>query len=106
MENRIVSWAFGLCFALALFAAAHSQTISPPPPSAGGAPGGSNTQVQFNNNGAFAGNAGLVWNNTNNLLTVSGAADNAPQLTIGGATFKTGYSGSGWNAGVQIGRDD
>jgi len=33
-------------------------------------PGGSNTQVQFNNGGAFGGDAGLTYNSTTNLLTV------------------------------------
>ena len=32
--------------------------------SGGGSPGGSNTQVQFNNSGSFGGAAGLTWNGT------------------------------------------
>jgi len=32
--------------------------------SSGGSPGGSNTQVQFNNSGSFGGSAGLTWNGT------------------------------------------
>jgi len=35
----------------------------------GGSPGGSNTQVQFNNSSAFGGDAGLVYNSTTNTLT-------------------------------------
>jgi hypothetical protein len=35
-----------------------------------GTPGGSNTQVQYNNAGNFAGNAGFTYNSTTNLLTV------------------------------------
>lgn len=31
----------------------------------GGTPGGSNTQVQFNNGGAFGGDSGFIWDNTN-----------------------------------------
>ena len=38
----------------------------------GGTPGGSNTQVQFNDAGAFGGDAGMVFNKTTNVLTVSG----------------------------------
>lgn len=34
----------------------------------GGSPGGSNTQVQFNNSGAFGGDAGLTYNSTTNQL--------------------------------------
>ena len=40
----------------------------------GGAPGGSTTQVQFNNAGAFAGDAGLTYNSTTDVLTVAGDA--------------------------------
>lgn len=32
-------------------------------------PAGSDTQVQFNDSGAFAGDAGLTWNKTSNILT-------------------------------------
>lgn len=35
----------------------------------GGSPGGSNTQVQFNNSSAFGGDAGLTYNSTTNTLT-------------------------------------
>jgi len=35
-----------------------------------GSPGGANTQVQFNNAGNFGGDAGFIYNNTINLLTV------------------------------------
>jgi hypothetical protein len=34
----------------------------------GGSPGGANTQVQFNNSGAFDGSANLTWDNANALL--------------------------------------
>ena len=39
------------------------------PPSSAGTPGGSDTQVQFNDGGAFGGDAGLLYDKTNNLLT-------------------------------------
>jgi hypothetical protein len=38
----------------------------------GGTPGGSTTQVQFNNAGAFGGDADLTWNSTTNVLGVTG----------------------------------
>jgi hypothetical protein len=44
-------------------------TFAAPP---GGSPGGSTTQVQFNNAGAFAGDADLTWNSTTNVLGVTG----------------------------------
>ena len=38
----------------------------------GGTPGGSTTQVQFNDAGAFGGDADLVWNKTTNVLGITG----------------------------------
>ena len=34
-------------------------------------PGGSTTQVQFNDAGSFGGDVDLTWNKTTNLLTVT-----------------------------------
>lgn len=39
-------------------------------PSGGGTPGGSDTQVQFNDSGAFAGDDKFLWDNTNERLWV------------------------------------
>jgi len=39
----------------------------------GGSPGGSNTQIQFNNSGAFGGSANLTWDGTNVQLGATGA---------------------------------
>lgn len=45
----------------------------------GGTPGGANTQIQFNDSGAFGGSANLTWNGSvlyvNGKLTVTGAID-------------------------------
>ena len=38
----------------------------------GGTPGGSNTQVQFNDSSSFGGDADLTWNKTSNQLTING----------------------------------
>jgi hypothetical protein len=38
----------------------------------GGSPGGSNTQLQFNDSGSFGGDADLTWDKTSNVLTVTG----------------------------------
>jgi hypothetical protein len=46
----------------------------------GGTPGGSNTQVQYNNSGAFAGSANFTWNNTNSILTVASSNGVVQQL--------------------------
>jgi hypothetical protein len=37
-----------------------------------GTPGGSTTQVQFNDGGAFAGDADLTWNSSTNVLGITG----------------------------------
>lgn len=76
--------------------------------SAGGSPGGSDTQVQFNDGGStFGGDAGLTYNKTTDTLTVTGDVavnggdltttagtatifnSNATTLSIGGATSST-----------------
>jgi hypothetical protein len=41
----------------------------PPGSGGGGTPGGTNTQVQFNDSGAFGGDAGLTYNKTTDTLT-------------------------------------
>jgi hypothetical protein len=37
----------------------------------GGTPGGSDTQMQYNNAGAFGGATGLTWNNSTNILSIA-----------------------------------
>jgi hypothetical protein len=49
-----------------------------------GSPGGSNTQIQYNNGGSFAGATGLTWNNGSNLLTVSATSTLAVSGTEAG----------------------
>lgn len=44
-------------------------------------PGGSNTQVQFNNAGAFAGSSQFTFNSATNLLTAANIAGNGSRLT-------------------------
>lgn len=48
----------------------------------GSSPGGSNSQVQFNNSGNFGGSSGLVYNSTDYILTVSGAVSVSNQGTL------------------------
>jgi hypothetical protein len=47
------------------------------PAGSGGSPGGSDTQVQFNDGGAFGGDADFTWNKTTNLLTLVAAQSGA-----------------------------
>lgn len=49
----------------------------------GGTPGGSNTQVQFNDAGSFGGDAGFTYNKTTDSLTLAGS------LNYGSATAST-----------------
>jgi hypothetical protein len=51
-----------------------SGTLSWASGGGGGSPGGSNTQVQFNDSGSFGGDSGLTYNKTTDVLTVSGGA--------------------------------
>jgi len=55
----------------------------------GGSPGGSNTQIQFNNSGAFGGSANLTWDGS--TLTATGSATSI----ISGTTTNTGSGAAG-----------
>jgi hypothetical protein len=46
-------------------------TVSSDQPASAGSPGGSNTQIQFNNAGAFAGNVAMTFDNTTSNVTLS-----------------------------------
>jgi hypothetical protein len=54
----------------------------------GGTPGGADTQVQFNDGGAFGGDADYTWNKTTNVLTL-GNSISALLLAVRGATSGT-----------------
>ena len=72
----------------------------------GGTPGGADTQVQYNDGGAFGGSSGLVWDDTLKRLTVSGytaAASFGSELVTNG-TF-TGDA-TGWTLGAGGGAPD
>lgn len=47
-----------------------------------GSPGGSNTQIQFNDDGSFGGNANLTFNKTTSLLTLNGNIANVDSMTF------------------------
>ena len=53
----------------------------------GGNPGGTNTQVQFNNAGAFGGSTNFTFNNTSKTLTVGGDLV-ANSITVGSGIYK------------------
>lgn len=58
----------------------------------GGSPGGSDTQIQYNNASAFGGTSGLVWNGTRLANT------NAPAASATDALMRLGSTLSGANA--------
>lgn len=53
------------------------------PAAGGGTPGGADTQIQFNNAGAFGGSADFTWNNTTKDLTLGGVDTG---ITLNGVT--------------------
>jgi hypothetical protein len=71
----------------------------------GGTPGGSNTQVQFNDGGAFGGDAGFVYNKTTNRISVDSIRTYAIHvnpdtltnviMTIGNEEFNSGQDSVG-----------
>lgn len=50
----------------------------------GGSPGGSNTQIQYNNSGAFGGASGQTFNNSTGILNTSGISYTSVNDTSGG----------------------
>ena len=73
--------------------------------SVGGLPGGSNTQIQFNDSGAFGGDANLVWNSSTGL-NIGSQKEIRLQDTTGGEYIGQKASGTTtsytltWPAGV------
>jgi hypothetical protein len=45
-------------------------------------PGGSNTQVQFNDNGSFGGDSGFTYNKTDDTVTITSVSSTTPALVI------------------------
>lgn len=58
----------------------------------GGSPGGTNTQVQYNNSGAFAGSAGFVFDSSSNTLTVANSVVINGTTTINTTSISAGNS--------------
>jgi hypothetical protein len=60
----------------------------------GGTPGGSNTQLQYNNSAAFGGTVGFTWDNVNQaatLATIANPAASAMTLTGGALTGASSF---------------
>jgi hypothetical protein len=86
----------------------------------GGSPGGSDTQIQFNNAGAFDGSSGLTWNNTNKQLAINDTTltttqslsiglllENTTAATVGAQKISPALrlSGKGWATTGSASRD-
>lgn len=69
--------------------------------SANALPGGSDTQVQFNSAGAFAGSANLTWNNSTSVLDVVGVVTVGTTGINVGFGVATGIVGDGTNIAVR-----
>src|SRR6188768_3068844 len=75
-------------------------TFAAPPAGGGGTPGGSNTQVQFNDSSAFGGDAGLTYNKTTDVLNVTAALSvgtnpattGAVRLPVGSAIYGRNFT--------------
>ena len=52
----------------------------------GGTPGGANTQMQFNDSGAFGGDANVVYNKATNVMTMAGTLV-ANNMTVGSGAY-------------------
>lgn len=66
-------------------------------------PAGSNTQIQFNNSGAFGADADFVWNATTNVLTLGAGGTQIVGGVNGGAAFIIqGANASGGNNGADM----
>jgi hypothetical protein len=69
----------------------------------GGTPGGSNTEVQFNDSGSFGGDSGFTYNKTTDVLTVAGevVTNGIQASTSGGGHLQTngGSDALLWGAG-------
>lgn len=66
----------------------------------GGTPGGSDTEIQFNDGGAFGADSNLAWDNTNKRLLVGGATSVAQISLAGRGSLATGLSLDDGNSGL------
>ena len=62
-----------------------------------GTPGGVNTQVQFNDDGNFAGNVGFTFNKTTGLLTVPNVAVSGDIIPTANVTYSLGNNTNRFN---------
>lgn len=79
-------------------ASGNAEGCFTPAGSGSGTPGGADTQVQFNNAGSFAGDAGMTFNSGTNVLTVTGGVvANLTGNASGNAGTATALASNGAN---------
>ncbi len=78
-----------------LFARINGSTVGPYGTGGGGTPGGSNTQVQFNDSGAFGGTSGLVFDKITSILSVGGPVRGSAGTSVAPTYSFTGDATSG-----------
>ena len=66
----------------------------------GGTPGGSNTQVQFNNSGVFAGNASFTFNTATSTMAVIGTIRSTGNISATGNTTSGNFITSGSSGNI------
>lgn len=73
-------------------ASGSNQTLTIASTGGGGStsPGGTNTQIQFNDSSAFNGDAGLTYNKTTDVLTVTGGIIATGSINVSGGINSTG----------------
>lgn len=66
-------------------------------------PGGSDTNIQFNNGGAFGGSNSFLWDNTNKVMTIGDGVNDYPQLLVQNGDGTDILNVDGNNGAVGIG---
>lgn len=98
--NRVRLYGFEVGGVTQLFARSSDGTAHQitPPPSPGGTPGGSNTQVQFNDFGSFGGSPNFTFDGTNvevaGSVTATSLLPNGAPLVVGASTQPVSLQGN------------
>ena len=71
---------------VALVLTGKASTLTSGSGGGGGSPGGSNTEIQFNNNGSFAGNNNLVYDGSSLVTMTKSAADTGIKVLVASDT--------------------
>ena len=81
----------------------YNGTVWGPISSGGGTPGGSNTQIQYNNSGAFGASASFTWNDTTKELDLFSPGNKDTSIKATDALFLIGSQSTQINLGTAFG---